>query len=190
MADSIYNSLVSAQPIPKLFTVEEYEQIPDPPGGHFELHHGELVFVTYPVRQHKALQRYVRKMLEPLAEPQGYIVETEYPYRPLPENEVWGADVVCLRKSRDDTVEKWLIGSPELVIEVKSPSNTKRKLSDRAMTTLAGEGAVEFWVIDPKTSSATVYSKATGIHAYRAPASVPLAMFGGSIDLGALFAME
>lgn len=57
MADSIYNGLVSAQPIPKLFTVEEYEQIPDPPGGHYELHHEELVFETFSVRQHKDLQR-------------------------------------------------------------------------------------------------------------------------------------
>lgn len=129
-------------------------------------------------------------MLEPLAEPQGHIFDSEYPYRPLPENEVWGADVVCVKELRHQSTEKWLMGSPELVIEVKSPSNTKRKLHDRAMTTLAGEGAVEFWVIDPKTSSATVYSKASGIHAYRAPAAVPLAMFGGSIDLGALFAME
>lgn len=82
------------------------------------------------------------------------------------------------------------MGSPELVIEVKSPSNTKRKLHDKAMTTLAGEGSVVFRVIDPKTSSATVYSKTSGIHAYRAPAAAPLAMFGGGIDLGALFAME
>jgi len=42
------------------------------------------------------------------------------------------------------------MGSPELVIEVKSPSNTKDELHDRAMTTLAGDGAVEFWIVDPK----------------------------------------
>ena len=183
-----YNGVVSAQSIPKLFTVEEYEQIPDPPGGHYELHHGELVFVTYAVRQHKALQRWLRKMLEPLAEPKGYVVDTEYPYRPLPENEVWAADVACVKQSRDDSTEKWLMGSPELVIEVKSPSNTKPELHDRAMTTLAGEGAVEFWVVDAKTASVTVYSKATGVHIYRTPAAVPLPILEGSIDLEALFA--
>lgn len=174
---------MSAQPIPKLFTVEEYEQIPDPPGGRYQLHHGELVFVTWPAIQHKILQRRLREMLEPLAKPKGYVVDTEYPYRPLPENEVWSADVICLEKSREDSKKKCLMGSPELVIEVRSPSNTKRKLHDKAMTTLAGEGAAEFWVIDPKTASATVYSKTSGIHAYPAPAAVPIAMFGGSIDL-------
>lgn len=81
------------------------------------------------------------------------------------------------------------MGSPELVIEVNLAS-MKHELYDRAMTTLAGEGAIEFWVIDPKTSSTTVYSKTSGIHAYRAPMAVPLAMFESGIDLGALFAME
>ena len=75
---------MGAQSILKPLTVEEYEKIPDPPGGRYELHHGELVFVTYPVHQHKALQRRLRKLLEPMAEPRGFIVDTEYPYRPLP----------------------------------------------------------------------------------------------------------
>ena len=76
-----YDLYVATQSIP--LTVEEYERIPDPPGGHYELHHGELVFVTYPVRQHKDLQRHVRKLLEPVAEPLGFLVDTEYPYRPV-----------------------------------------------------------------------------------------------------------
>jgi Uma2 family endonuclease len=173
-----------------LFTVEQYEQIPDPPGGRYELRHGELVVREWPIRPHKDLQRRLRGMLEKAARQTGYVADTDYPYRPLPENELWGADVVCLKESRERTPDNWLMGSPELVIEVRSPEDGKYELYDRAMTTLAGEGAVEFWVIDPKSSSATVYSKTGGIHAYSAPMAVPLAMFGGSIDLGALFAME
>ena len=73
MASSPYYDLyVAAQSIP--LTVEEYERIPDPPGGRYELHHGELVFVTYPVRQHKDSQRHLRKLLEPVAEPLGYSI--------------------------------------------------------------------------------------------------------------------
>jgi Uma2 family endonuclease len=165
---------VSAQSLPTFLTVDEYERIPNPPGGRYELHHGELVFVTYPVRQHKDLQRRLRKMLEPLVEPLGYLVDTEYPYRPLPENEVWAADVACIKQSRHERAEKWLIGSPELVMEVKSPSNTKLELQDRAMTTLAGEGAMEFWIVDPKSNSVTVYSKTAGVHVYGAAEPVPL----------------
>jgi len=178
---------VSAQSVLKLLTVEEYEQIPDPPGGRYELHHGEAVFVTWPVWQHKEMQRRLRKLLERMAEPYGFIVDTEYPYRPLPENEVWGADVVCISAARD-RVEKWLAGSPELVIEVKSPSNTRAELHDKAMTTLAGAGSVEFWIVDPQTRTVTVYTATSGMHLYDGDMAVPVALFAGAIHLDELFA--
>jgi Uma2 family endonuclease len=178
---------VSAQSIPKLFTVEEYEQIPDPPGGRYELHHGELVFVTYPVRLHKLLQRRLRKMLEPAAESRGYLVDTEYPYRPLPEGEVWGADVACLLDERNSATDKWLKGSPELVIEVKSPSNSYADLHDKAMTTLAGAGAVEFWIVDPATKAIRVFSKSSGTRIYT-DGSIPVPFLDCLIVLDDLFA--
>lgn len=173
--------------IPKPLSVEDYERVPDPAGGRYELHHGELALVTYPVRQHKALQRRLRKLLEPMAEPRGFIVDTEYPYRPLPENEVWGADVACVSEDRDLAGDKWLAGSPELVIEVKSPSNTKAELHDKAMTTLAGVGAAEFWIVDPKTRTVCVYSR-TGMHVYGAGMAVPVPLFEFRMDVAAIFA--
>lgn len=178
---------MGAQSIPRPITVDEYERIPDPPGGRYELHHGEVVFVTYPVWEHKDLQRRLRKLLEAVAEPLGFIVDTEYPYRPLPENEVWGADVACVSGVRYEAIVKWLEGSPELVIEVKSPSNTKAEMHDKAMTTLAGAGAVEFWIVDAASRTVRVHSKATGIHVYSGDDAVPLPMFDAQIALSELF---
>ena len=178
---------MSAQSIPRLYTVEEYEQIPDPPGGRYELHHGELVFVTYPVRQHGDLQRRLLDLVQPVARPLGYLVAMEYPYRPLPKSEVWGADFACLPLERHRRVDKWLMGSPDLVIQVKSASNTNPELHDKAMTTLAGEGAVEFWIVDPKTRTVRVYSKAAGVQIYR-EGLVPVPLFDCPISLEALFA--
>lgn len=166
----------------------EYEQTPDPPGGRYELHHGELVFVTYPLRQHGDLQRCLQEMLMEVARPLGYLVAVEYPYCPLPENEAWGADVACVLRSRHKAVEKWLVGSPELVIEVKSPSNRDHELVDKAMTTLAGNGAVEFWIVDAKTTSVKVYSKTAGVRIYHAPDEVPVALLNTCIPLDRLFA--
>lgn len=178
---------MGAQRIPRPLTVEEFERIPDPPGGRYELHHGEAVFVTYPVHKHKELQRRLRKLLEPAAEPAGFIVDTEFPYRPFPENELWGADVACVSAARYDAIEKWLVGSPELVIEVKSPSNTKAEMLDKAMTTLAGEGAVEFWIVDPATRTVTVHSAHEGMHVYGEDFAVPAPLFGGCIHVAGLF---
>jgi len=121
-----------------------------------------------------------------MAEPLGFIVDTEYPYRPFPENEVWGADVACVSESRY-RVRKWLEGSPELVIEVKSPSNTKAEIDDKAMTTLAGARAVEFWIVDAETRTVLVHTKSSGMRVYGAGETVPLPMFGSRIVLSELF---
>ena len=179
---------MGAQSIPKPLTVEEYERIPDPPGGRYELHHGEAVLVTYPLHRHKELQRRLRKLLEPAAEASGFVVDTEFPYRPFPENEVWGADVACVNVARYDAIEKWLLGSPELVIEVKSPSNTKAEMHDKAMTTLAGDGAVEFWIVDPITRTVTVDSTLRGMRVYGEDLAVPVPLFDGCVSLSDLFA--
>jgi Uma2 family endonuclease len=164
---------VGAQRIPAPVTVEEWEEIPDPPGGQYELHHGELVLVTRPVRRHWDLRRRVQKMLEPLLEPLGYIVGTEYAYRPFPQNEVWSADVAAIKADRHETVEKWLAGSPELAIEVKSPSNSMSDLKDHAMTTLAGEGGSVFWILDLEQRTVTVYTKG-GMYVFRDGQEVPV----------------
>lgn len=178
---------MSAQSVPKLLTVEEYERIPDPPGGRYELHHGELVFVTWPVRRHKDLQWRLQEALRNAAEARGFRAFTEYPYRPQIENEVWSADVACVARARHEGVDKWLLGSPELAIEVKSPSNTKHELHDRAMTTLAGEGASEFWVVDFDMRCVTVYSKTSGMRNFVAPELVPVPLLDLSTDLAQLF---
>jgi Uma2 family endonuclease len=179
---------VSAQSLPEFLTVEAYEKIANPPGGRYELHHGQLVFMTYPLRPHKALQRRLREMLEPAAKPRGFLVDTEYPYRPPPQREVWSADVACLKQARDNATEKWLQGSPELVIEVGSPSNGKDELHDKAMTTLAGDGAMEFWIVDTRSRCVTVYSKTSGTRAHTSAADPPfVACLGVPVSLDFLF---
>ena len=73
------------------------------------------------------------------------------------------------------------------MIEVKSPSNTKAEMQDKAMTTLAGAGAVEFWIVDAETRTVLVHRKASGMRIYDAGEAVPLPMFGSRIDVAELF---
>lgn len=148
-----------------LLTVEEFDRLPVRPGGHWELHHGEAVFVTFPKRQHKDMQRQIRTCIEAILPP-GFLVDTEYPYRPFPEHELWGADVAVVSRARHQRVTDWLQGSPELAIEVMSPSNSKAELNDKAMTTLAGAGAIEFWVVNSERRLITAYTKTRGIQVF------------------------
>ena len=81
-----------ATSVAKLMTVEEFERIPNPSGGVYELFHGELRAVSFPEIVHVKAQRQVRRLLEALAGDRG-VVDKEMPYRVLPEYECWGADV-------------------------------------------------------------------------------------------------
>jgi Uma2 family endonuclease len=173
-------SVVSAASISALLTVEEYKQIPEKPGGRWELHHGEAVFVPAArFRPRKLVQRRLRRLLEPIVDPLGYVADTEYGYKPFPEHEVWVADVAVVSVERENAIRDWLDGSPQLTIEIKSQSNTKSQLHDKAMTTLAGEGAVEFWAVDPKRQIVTAYNRKSGMQVYVATDAVPLSCFGG-----------
>ncbi len=133
-----------------LMTVEQYSALPDPPGGRYELRHGVPVKVSFPKRQHWDVQRRLMKLLSPLAESRG-VIGTELAFRPLPEYEVWGADLGYVSQSRYDSTPEgdWVHGAPELVIEVLSSSSTADEMEDRESICLEN-GCREFWVVDPK----------------------------------------
>lgn len=107
-------------------TVEEFRALPEDTGPvYHELRHGELVAVTRPKLKHSLIQRNLRELLAPLAE-SGSCVDTEIAYRPLPEHELWVADVayVSAERFRQADPEDNIRGAPELVVDVLSPSNT------------------------------------------------------------------
>jgi Uma2 family endonuclease len=130
-------------------TVEEFRRLPKDSGPvYHELRHGEPVAVTRPKLKHSLVQRNLRELLTPCAEPGSY-VDTELAYRPLPEYELWVADVAYVSAERfrqadpDDNIR----GAPELVVEVLSPSNTAAEISEKVQICLAN-GSREFWVVD------------------------------------------
>lgn len=168
----------------KLMTFAEYEQIPNPPGGIYELRHGELVKVAFPKFPHVRAQRQLRRMLESAAGDAG-IVTSEMPYRPLPEYECWGADVAFISKARWDSIEEYLFGAPELVVEVLSPSHTAAEMLDKRTLCLAN-GSREFWVVDTKYRLVDVSTPDGLTVTYKSGQEIPL-LFGGRLSVDAIF---
>ncbi len=81
-------------------TVEEYRQLPGSDCSvAYELHEGELVMAPRPKWRHLSCQRRIRITLEPIAEDYG-VIDTEFVFRPLPEYEVWAADVAFVYQAR------------------------------------------------------------------------------------------
>ena len=169
-------------------TVEEYAKLTPLRDGRYELRHGEVVKVGFPNATHVTIQWRLRPLLEQ-ALGAAWMVHSEVPSRPLEEYELWGADVAAIAQPRWDAAQQqgWLSGSPELVIEVLSPSNTAAEMLDREETCFAG-GCKEFWVVDPdrrliKTARADGWT-----HTYSEGDEIPLdSLNGGKLSVSAVF---
>jgi Uma2 family endonuclease len=144
------------------------------------LHHGEVVALTRPRARHWKLQLRLARLLEPILKSFGEVA-TEVPYRPLPEFELRAADVAAISRARWDAIDPDdnLHGAPELVIEVKSPSNTERQLRELAATCLAN-GAREFWVVDIEKKSVTVIHREGLASLFPSGSAILLSEFDGS----------
>lgn len=168
----------------KLMTFAEFQQIPNPPGHRYEFHHGELVKVPFPEHPHVRAQWQLRHLLESAAGNAG-VVHTEMPYRPLPENECWGADVAYLSKERWDGIDRYLMGAPDLVVEVLSPSNTAAEMLDKR-NVCPENGSREFWVVDTDHQQIEVSTPDGHTITYKSGQQIPL-FFGGSLAVNSIF---
>ena len=164
--------------LPQLVSVAQFRQLPE---GEFlyELHSGEVVALTRPRSGHLELQHRLLMLLSPKLADFG-AVRIEYPYRPLAEFELRAADVAAVSRARWDAIDPDdnLHGAPELVIEVKSPSNTERQLRVLVALCLAN-GAIECWIVDAEKKSVTVIRREGAAAVFTAGASVSLTAFGG-----------
>src|SRR5215469_14033298 len=122
-----------------LITRAEFAEMKDPPGGRLQLHHGEIVFGTYPKWPHTRAQNKLVDELKPRARSKGLVI-MELPFCPSREHEVWAADVAFVPRSQLATLDEqeWLMGAPLLVIEVLPPSNTKAETADKRETCFKG----------------------------------------------------
>lgn len=168
---------------PTLMTVDEYRALPTSHNTVQEFHWGSVVTMTRPKMKHVRLQSRLARLLRPKAEHLG-IVETEVAFRALPEYDLRGADVAFVSQARWDCTDDDdnLHGSPELVIEILSPSNTKREMQEKAALCLS-TGAEEFWVVDRDHQTVSITSRSGHSNLYRRGERLPLPLFHGELDL-------
>jgi Uma2 family endonuclease len=177
-----------AQTETTLLTVAEFEKIPDPLGGHHELHHGECVLVPAPVMEHAYIGRQLWRILDRIC--LGWYVDKEFAFRPQREYEVWVADVAMVTEQRWRATPRreWLSGSPDLVAEVLSPSNTVQEINDKKWTCFQS-GCQEFWILDPKRNSIEVNTPDGQARTYAVGDEISLDRFAsGKLAVAAVFA--
>ena len=111
----------------RAMTFAEFEQLPERSkrGCRYELRHGELFEVPPPLLGHARVQWQIRRLMERVLGSLGAI-EKEVSFRSLPEGEYRIADVAFISAARWDSAdpEGYLMGAPDLVVEVLSQANT------------------------------------------------------------------
>src|SRR5256885_5978907 len=126
---------MAANPSTALMTVEEFRKLPEPQDGtYFELHHGELVHMTQPRHIHNRVRRNLFRLLVAAQRRTG-VTDVEVVFRAEREFELRCADVAFVSQTRYDATpdDDNLAGSPELVIEVVSPSNRPGELKEKEL---------------------------------------------------------
>jgi Uma2 family endonuclease len=165
--------------IPDLITVEQFRQLPIGSEFAYELHCGEVVPLPWPKARYWKLRTRLSRLIETKLKAFGE-VGTRMPFRLVAEFDLRAADVAVVSRERwvAIDVDYDLRGAPELVIEVRSPSNTARQLRELVALCLAN-GALECWIVDTDQKSVTVIARDGGSLVYSSGGSVPLARFGG-----------
>ena len=174
--------------LPNRITVEQYRQLPDDHGCKYELHNGEVVPVSFPKQWHILIQALLVRLLS--AKLPGFAVIAEFPFRAVPEFDLRAADVAATQGQRYKAIDRHdnLRGAPELVIEVKSPSNTKRELQEKASLCLLN-GTIEFWIVESEPDSVTTIQRDGTRKTYVIGESIPLKAFGGdTLEVAEIFA--
>ena len=131
-----------------LVTVEEFRKLKDPPGVRVELHNGEVVEVARPKHKHWKIQKGLMLLFDKELGSSGE-AGLEFAFRPRPEHELRVADVSWTSAKRYEHIddEDNLIGAPEIVVEILSPSNTASEMVEKRDLCFKA-GCQQFWIID------------------------------------------
>jgi Uma2 family endonuclease len=131
-------------------TFEEYRQYEAPLGRRDELVNGEVILSPSPNRRHQDLCLAIYKLLDALVSP-DYLVRLDTTVK-LGDTEGPRPDVFVIDRERwvaSDAHGGYPAGSPQLVIEVKSESNTWPEMEKKRDLFLSSSDCLGVLIVDP-----------------------------------------
>jgi Uma2 family endonuclease len=158
------------------WTYDDYAVLDD--GEHYEIVNGVLYMTPSPSWSHQEIAGEIFAHLRAYIRTAGLggvfmaPIDVE-----LASNTVFQPDVVVLLKaSQRKLKERHIIGAPDLVVEVVSPSSETHDRY-RKLVAYARAGVPEYWIVDPDAQTVEVLTLENGDYAsqgvYRGKASLP-----------------
>ncbi|OZU88064.1 hypothetical protein CIL03_13095 [Virgibacillus indicus] len=137
-------------------TYDDYATIDD--GNRYELADGQLELMSpAPSVSHQIISFEMQKNIAGSCE-SDYIILSAPVDVILADSEVRQPDLVLIHRKRMDILSnRGVVGSPDLVVEILSPSTLKRDKIDK-LKVYARFGIPEYWIIEPKAGILEQYS--------------------------------
>jgi Uma2 family endonuclease len=153
---------MSTQPAVRGWTYEEFANLPDD-GNRYEVIAGELYVTPSPTSIHQRVVARLTAMIEVFSQQHGLGTLFSAPYDVIfGEGDYLEPDLLFVRRERDEIVKDHaMVGAPDLVIEVLSPSTGRR---DRGLKRerYATYGVPEYWIVDTGVKQVEVYRLSGG----------------------------
>jgi Uma2 family endonuclease len=140
-------------PIGTHWSVATYEQLPND-GVRYEIVEGELHMAPAPVPEHQSTSGYVLYFLMQQIQLGGYgrvfsaPIDVELAFDTIVQPDI----VVVLNNSAAAITAHRIVGPPNLVVEITSPSTTSYDRREKR-DAYAMAGIPEYWIVDPASQS-------------------------------------
>ena len=140
----------------RLATIEDLHKMPDD-GRRYELIGGVIYVSPAPVVKHQRVLRRLERVITDFVEERalGEAFFAPIDVRLSPHDVVQPDLVVVLREHRRRLTRARIEGTPDLVIEILSPSNPGHDLVRKAAL-YAAAGVPEYWIVDPRNDTVRV----------------------------------
>jgi len=147
-------------PQPKLLTYLDYVKLTPPDNGNFELLNGQIYFIASPKPSHQRISLRLSYFLAACVIPNNLgeifttpmdVVFTEY--------DTFQPDLLFITKERLNIIgENKIEGSPDLVVEILSPSNDANEMSYKRHI-YESKDVKEYWLINVEKQMLTLYKQ-------------------------------
>jgi len=154
-------------------TFEEFQNLPEREGTHYELDEGELLMEASPAARHNLVRQRIAMSLTQFVEPTrlGIVLE-EMDFRLGPDT-VRNPDVAFVTAEHVKKIDidvSPIEGPPALAVEVISPSNTAQDMAKKTHQYLEA-GCHSVWLVYPALRLVEIHTPA-GVRLIREPASL------------------
>jgi len=153
----------------KVYTYEDYLQLPDEEGYHYEVLDGILIREPAPYVHHQRVSRRLQRLLEDYfasRDPVGEVFNAPIDVT-LSDTNVIQPDLIYIPGSRSEIVEEARIdGAPHLVVEILSKW-TRSKDRVRKRNIYERMQVPHYWVVDPEDEAIEAYALRDGAYVLR-----------------------